>query len=156
MPLVRGCGRGLPPMQRSLNIQLPRGWYQVPNVTPHTFRRHGLATTSGSLQLTFHPPPDSPVQTGEQALEMLKAFLKEHHITPGTPVNSGSEPCEGGFMAFAMYKHVERGQCEYWYIPTEDAAILASWQMGAVATAGMERHDVHDMLCKIHFEDVED
>ena len=140
-------------MERSLNMQLPRGWYQVAGIEPPTFRRHGLSTASGSLQICFHPPHHGAAESGEQAMELLKVALTEHHLPTGTPIGVGSEPCAAGFMAFAAYKQIH-GQCEYWLIPNDEANVFAKWQAGSTATAGMERHDIHEMLKALHFEDV--
>lgn len=139
-------------MERSLNMQLPRGWYQVAGIEPTTFRRHGLSTASGTLQLCFHPPHDGPVGSGEEALEMLRATLTEEHLPTGTPIGQGHEACSAGFMAFAAYKQIH-GQCEYWLIPNDEASVFAKWQAGSTSTAGMERHDIHEMLRALHFED---
>ncbi len=139
-------------MERSLNMQLPRGWYQVAGVDPTTFRRHGLSTASGSLQLCFHPPHDGAVESGEEAMELLKAILSEEHLPTGTPIGQGHEACAAGFMAFAAFKQIH-GQCEYWLIPNDEASVFAKWQAGSTSTAGMERHDIHEMLRALHFED---
>jgi hypothetical protein len=137
--------------QRSLNMQLPRGWYQVAGVSPHTFRRHGLATASGKLQLTLLLPPDEPVADGESALAMLRHTLAHLDIAVGTPLENGHESCAAGLLAHATYQHVG-GQREYWIIPSADATVFASWEMGAKATAGMERREIHDMLKRLYFE----
>ena len=54
-------------------------------------------------------------------------------------------------MAYAVYKHIG-GQREYWLLPSADATVFACWQMGAMATAGLERQAVHAMLKALHFE----
>lgn len=138
-------------MERSLNMQLPRGWYQVAGVEPATFRRHGLSTASGNLQICFHPPHDGPVASGEEALDLLKIVLSEHHLPTGTPIGTGHQACAAGYMAFAAYKQIH-GQCEYWLIPHDEANVFAKWQAGSTATCGMERHDIHEMLRALHFE----
>ena len=136
-------------------MDLPRGWYQVAGVTPHTFRRHGLATASGSLQLSMLPPPDEPVPDGDAAMAMLHETLVQMSIAVGSPLESGHEEAAGGWLAHATYRHVG-GQREYWIIPGEVATVFAAWQMGAKATAGMERHDIHEMLKRLHFEEEAD
>ena len=134
----------------SLNMQLPRGWYQVAGVTPHTFRRHCLSSKSGSLQLSLLEPHSSSID-GEQCLALLKKTLVRHDIHVGEPLKTGHEVCVAGIMAYAVYKHIG-GQREYWLLPHEESTVFACWEMGAVATAGMERHDVHEMLKQLHFE----
>ena len=141
--------------QRSLNLQLPRGWYQVAGITPHTLRRHGLASTPGKLQLTLLPPPEAPPDDGASALAMLDGVLAQLGIAVGTPLTSGHEGCAAGLMAHATYHHVG-GQREYWIIPSVDATVFASWEMGAKATAGMERREIHDMLKRVFFESPEE
>ncbi len=138
----------------SLNMQLPRGWYQVAGVTPHTFRRHCLSSKSGSLQLSLLEPESSSVD-GEQCLELLKETLVRQDIHVGHPLKTGHEACAAGIMAYAVYKHIG-GQREYWLLPHEEASVFACWEMGAMATAGMERHDIHEMLKALHFESVAD
>ena len=137
--------------QRSLNMQLPRGWYQVAGVTPHTFRRHGLATASGKLQLQLLPPQEEQPVEPEETLTILNATLAHLDIAVGTPLESGHEGCAAGLMGHATYHHVG-GQREYWIIPSEDATVFASWEMGAKATAGMERREIHEMLKRLYFE----
>ena len=134
----------------SLNMQLPRGWYQVAGVTPHTFRRHCLSSKSGSLQLQLLEPESSSLD-GEQCLALLKETLTRQDIRVGEPLKTGHEPCAAGVMAYAVYKHIG-GQREYWLLPHEEASVFACWEMGAMTTAGMERHDVHDMLKTLFFE----
>lgn len=93
--------------------------------------------------------------TGEEALHLLARTLERQDIHVGAALKSGHEPCAAGVMAFGVYKHVG-GQREYWIIPHEESTVFACWQMGAMATAGMERHDVHGMLKKLHFEHTDD
>ena len=139
--------------QRSLNMQLPRGWYQVAGSVPHTFRRHGLSTQSGKLQLSLLPPEEVYAELDcESAQTLLRETLARQDIAVGTPLSSGCEPCAAGQMAFAVYKHVG-GQHEYWVIPCPEATVFAAWEQGAKATAGMERHDIHVMLKELFFED---
>ena len=138
----------------SLNMQLPRGWYQVAGVTPHTFRRHCLSSKSGSLQLSLLEPASSSID-GEQCLELLTETLVRQDIRVGAPLKTGQEACAAGIMAYAVYKHIG-GQREYWLLPHEEATVFACWEMGAMATAGMERHDIHEMLKALHFEAVEE
>lgn len=138
--------------QRSLNMQLPRGWYQVAGSVPHTFRRHGLSTQSGKLLLSLLPPEETLPADCESGQTLLRETLARQDIAVGTALNSGCEPCAAGLMAFAVYKHVG-GQHEYWVIPCEEATIFAAWEQGAKATAGMERHDIHVMLKELFFED---
>ena len=138
----------------SLNMQLPRGWYQVAGVTPHTFRRHCLSSKSGTLQLSLLESASSAID-GEQCLESLKETLVRQDIHVGQPLKTGHEPCAAGVMAYAVYKHIG-GQREYWLLPHEEASVFACWEMGAMATAGMERHDIHEMLRALHFETEDD
>lgn len=135
-------------------MQLPRGWYQVAGVPTHTFRRHCLSSKSGVLELMFLDAGSSSMK-GEQALELLTETLHRQDIHVGAPLKSGHEECAAGVMAYGVYKHIG-GQREYWIIPHEEATVFAWWQMGAMATAGMERHDIHQMLKKLHFEHVDD
>ncbi len=134
----------------SLNMQLPRGWYQVAGLNPPTFRRHCLSSKSGTLEVTFLEP-DSSSMNGDEALGLLVQSLERQDIRVGAPLKTGHEECAAGIMAYSVYKHIG-GQREYWIIPHEEATVFACWQMGAMATAGMERHDVHQMLKKLHFE----
>ena len=87
--------------------------------------------------------------------ELLKETLVRQDIRVGQPLKTGHEPCAAGIMAYAVYKHIG-GQREYWLLPHEEASVFACWEMGAMATAGMERHDIHAMLKALHFESVED
>lgn len=135
-------------------MQLPRGWYQVAGLNPPTFRRHCLSSKSGTLELNFMDPASSSL-SGEEALAFLGRSLEQQGIRVGAPLKSGCEPCAAGVMAFGVYKHIG-GQREYWVIPHEEATVLACWQMGAMTTAGMERHDIHEMLKKLHFEHTDD
>ncbi len=135
-------------------MELPRGWYQVAGVTPHTFRRHCLSSKSGSLQLSLLEPGSSSLD-GEQCLELLKETLVRQDIRVGQPLKTGHEACAAGIMAYSVYKHIG-GQREYWLLPHEEASVFACWEMGAMATAGMERHDIHEMLKALHFESVEE
>ncbi len=135
-------------------MQLPRGWYQVAGVTPHTFRRHCLSSKSGSLQLSLLEPQSSSID-GEQCVELLKETLDRQDIRVGQPLKTGHEACAAGIMAYSVYKHIG-GQREYWLIPHEEASVFACWEMGAMATAGMERHDIHEMLKALHFEHEDD
>lgn len=136
-------------------MNLPRGWYAVAGGAPLTYRRHGLTSASGTLHIALEAPPARLPESCNEALELLRETLIRLHVSPGTPISSGCDRGAAGYLAFAVYKHLKRGQCEYWLIPHEDATVLASWEMGAMATAGMERHDIHEMLQKLHFE-VED
>ena len=138
----------------SLNMQLPRGWYQVAGLTPHTFRRHCLSSKSGVLELSFLNP-ESSVLSGEETLALLAQTLERQDIHVGAPIKSGHEECAAGTMAYGVHKHIG-GQREYWIIPHEEATVFACWQMGAVATAGMERQDIHRMLKQLHFEHTEE
>ena len=135
-------------------MQLPRGWYQVAGVTPHTFRRHCLSSKSGTMELLFLDPESSSM-TGEEALAFLTQTLERQDIHVGAPLKNGHEECAAGIMAYGVYKHIG-GQREYWIIPHEEATVFACWQMGAMATAGMERNDIHHMLKKLHFEHTEE
>ncbi len=135
-------------------MQLPRGWYQVAGVSTHTFRRHCLSSKSGVLELMFLDP-ESSAMSGEQALVLLTQTLERQDIHVGAPLKSGHEECAAGVMAYGVYKHIG-GQREYWVIPHEEATVFAWWQMGAMATAGMERHDIHLMLKQLHFEHTDD
>ena len=137
--------------QRSLNMQLPRGWYQVAGLHPHTFRRHCSSSKSGSLQVSLLPAPEVPPADGEEAQAMLKATLAQQDVHVGHPLKTGCEECAAGILAYAVYKHIG-GQREYWLIPSEDATVFACWEMGAMATAGMERQAVHEMLKALYFE----
>ena len=141
--------------QRCLNMRLPRGWYQVAGVNPHTFRRHGLATASGKLQIYLLAPPDCPVNDGHQALAKLTETLEQLDIAVGSKMECGHDTCAAGILAHATFQHVG-GQREYWLIASEDATVFAAWEMGAKITAGMERRDIHEMLMKLHFECNED
>ena len=138
----------------SLNMQLPRGWYQVAGLTPHTFRRHCLSSKSGVLELSFLDP-ESSSQSGEETMGLLTQILERQDIHVGAAIKSGYEECAAGMMAYGVYKHIG-GQREYWIIPHEEATVFACWQMGAVATAGMERQDIHRMLKQLHFEHEEE
>ena len=138
----------------SLNMQLPRGWYQLAGVTPHTFRRHCLSSKSGSLQLSLLEPESSALD-GPQCLALLEETLVRQDIHVGRPLQTGHEACAAGIMAYAVYKHIG-GQREYWLLPHEEASVFACWEMGAMATAGMERHDIHEMLKQLHFDHEED
>ncbi len=138
----------------ALNMELPRGWYQIAGVTPHTFRRHCLSSKSGTLQVSLLEPESSSID-GEQCLALLKETLVRQDIHVGQPLKTGHEACAAGIMAYAVYKHIG-GQREYWLLPHEEASVFACWEMGAMATAGMERHDVHEMLKRLHFESVAD
>ena len=138
----------------SLNMQLRRGWYQVAGLTPHTFRRHCLSSKSGILELSFLDP-ESSAMSGEETLDLLKQTLERQDIHVGAPAKSGHEECAAGTMAYGVYKHIG-GQLEYWIIPHEEATVFACWRMGAMATAGLERQDIHQMLKKLHFEHEED
>ena len=135
-------------------MQLPRGWYQVAGLTPHTFRRHCLSSKSGVLELSFLDP-ESSAMSGEETLDLLKLTLERQDIQVGAPTKSGHEECAAGTMAYGVYKHIG-GQREYWVIPHEEATVFACWQMGAMATAGLERQDIHQMLKKLHFEHEEE
>ena len=135
-------------------MQLPRGWYQVAGLTPHTFRRHCLSSKSGTMELSFLDAESSSM-TGDEATQLLTDTLARQDIHVGAAVKSGHEPCAAGVMAYGVYKHIG-GQREYWIIPHEEATVFASWQMGAMNTAGMERHDIHEMLKKLHFEHTDD
>ncbi len=134
----------------SLNLQLPRGWYQVAGLTPPRFRRHCLSGKSGTLELSFLDP-ESSLLDGEEALELLRAALVRQDLPVGAPIRTGHEPCAAGVLAYGVYRH-SGGQCEYWLIPHEEATVFACWQMGAAATAGMERRDIHQMLKELFFE----
>ena len=140
----------------ALNMELPRGWYQIAGVIPHTFRRHCLSSKSGSLQVSLLEPESSSID-GEQCLALLKETLVRQDIRVGQPLKTvlRHEACAAGIMAYAVYKHIG-GQREYWLLPHEEASVFACWEMGAMATAGMERHDVHEMLKRLHFESVAD
>ena len=138
----------------SLNMQLPRGWYQVAGLTPPTFRRHCLSSKSGTLEVSFLDA-ESSAMSGEEAQEFLTQSLERQDIRVGAPLKTGHEACAAGVMAYGVYKHIG-GQKEYWIIPHEEATVFACWQMGAMATAGMERHDIHEMLKKLHFEHTEE
>ena len=135
-------------------MQLPRGWYQVAGLTPHTFRRHCLSSKSGVLELSFLDPESSSL-SGEETLSLLSQTLERQGIHVGAPTKSGHEACAAGMMAYGVYKHIG-GQREYWIIPHEEATVFACWQMGAMATAGLERQDIHQMLKKLHFEHEEE
>lgn len=135
-------------------MQLPRGWYQVPGLTPHTFRRHCLSSKSGTMELSFLDP-ESSAMTGDEVLVLLTQTLERHGIHVGAPLKQGHEECASGIMAYGVYKHIG-GQREYWIIPHEEATVFACWQMGAMTTAGMERTDIHHMLKKLHFEHTEE
>ena len=106
------------------------------------------------MELSFLDPESSQM-SGDDALALLTQTLERQDIRVGAPLKSGHEPCAAGVMAFGVYKHIG-GQREYWIIPHEEATVFACWQMGAMATAGMERHDVHAMLKKLHFEHTDD
>ena len=136
-------------MSRSLNLQLPRGWYEVKGGEPHTYRRHGQGC--GTLQLSLYPPVDTS-SDGEEVLAKLHELLKALGIPLGTPITSGHAECAVGIMAFATFKNVQKGQLEFWLIPA-DVAIFASWQMGSIATAGLERAQVHEMMRTMCFEE---
>ena len=138
----------------SLNMQLPRGWYQVAGLTPHTFRRHCLSSKSGVLELSFLDPESSSMN-GQEAISFLTQTLERQDIHVGAPSKTGHEECAAGVMAYGVYKHIG-GQREYWIIPHEEATVFACWQMGTMATAGLERHDIHQMLKKLHFEHTEE
>ena len=138
---------------RTLNLQLPRGWYQVAGAIPHTFRRHGLSTQSGKLQLSLLPPENFSNLDCEGTQTLLRETLARQDIAVGAPLGSGCEPCAAGRLAYAVYKHLG-GQPEYWLIPCEEATVFAAWEQGAKATAGMERRDVHQMLKELFFESV--
>ena len=135
-------------------MQLPRGWYQVAGLTPHTFRRHCLSSKSGVLELSFLDPESSSLN-GEETIGLLTQILERQDIHVGAAIKSGYEECAAGMMAYGVYKHIG-GQREYWIIPHEEATVFACWQMGAVATAGMERQDIHRMLKQLHFEHEEE
>ena len=135
-------------------MQLPRGWYQVAGLTPHTFRRHCLSSKSGTMELLFLDPESSSM-SGQEVLDFLTRTLEQQDIHVGAPVKTGHEECAAGIMAYGVYKHIG-GQREYWIIPHEEATVFACWQMGAMATAGMERQDIHQMLKKLHFEHTDD
>lgn len=155
-PLTHNFGElfSTPMEHHSLQMDLPRGWYQVAGVTPHTFRRHCLSSKSGSLQLSLLEPASSALE-GPDCLALLKDTLVQHDIRVGEPIKTGHELCAAGVMAFAVYKHIG-GQREYWLLPHEEATVFACWEMGAMTTAGMERNDIHQMLKKLHFESVEE
>ena len=135
-------------------MQLPRGWYQVAGLTPHTFRRHCLSSKSGVLELSFLDPAPSAM-SGAEALNLLARTLESQDIHVGAPTKSGHEECAAGIMAYGVYKHVG-GQLEYWIIPHEEATVFACWRMGAMATAGLERQDIHQMLKKLFFDHEEE
>ncbi len=82
---------------------------------------------------------------------MLESTLAAQDIHVGQPLKTGCEECAAGVMAYAVYKHIG-GQREYWLLPSADATVFACWQMGAMATAGLERQAVHEMLKALHFE----
>ena len=135
-------------------MQLPRGWYQVAGLTPHTFRRHCLSSKSGVLELSFLDPESSSMN-GQEAIGFLAQILERQDIHVGAPSKTGHEECAAGIMAYGVYKHIG-GQREYWIIPHEEATVFACWQMGTVATAGLERHDIHHMLKHLNFEHTEE
>ena len=135
-------------------MQLPRGWYQVAGLTPHTFRRHCLSSKSGVLELSFLDPEPSAM-SGAESLDLLARTLASQDIHVGAPTKSGHEECAAGIMAYGVYKHVG-GQLEYWIIPHEEATVFACWRMGAMATAGLERQDIHQMLKKLFFDHEEE
>ncbi len=95
--------------------------------------------------------PESSSISGEQCLALLKETLVRQDIRVGEPLKTGHEACASGIMAYAVYKHIG-GQREYWLLPHEESSVFACWEMGAISTAGMERHDIHEMLQKLHFE----
>lgn len=135
---------------RTLNLQLPLGWYEVEGAQTPTFRRHGQK--SGVLQLTMLPPVE--LADGEQALAYLHEWIAGLGRSPGSPVSSGHEECAEGILAFATYKHAHDGQLEFWLIPAE-ATVFAEWRMGSISTAGLERAQAHEILRTMRFEDYE-
>ncbi len=137
---------------RTLNLQLPRGWYEVESEQTRSFRRHGQKC--GILHLSLLPPLEIELTDGEQVLAYLKEMIKGMDTPLGALISSGHEECAEGIMAFALYKHLQQGQHEFWIIPAE-TTVFAEWQMGALATAGLERSEAHGMLRAMHFEDFE-
>ena len=135
---------------RILNLQLPRGWYEVESDRTRSFRRHGQKC--GILHLTLLPSLEIELTDGEQVLAYLKEMVTGLNTPLGFLISSGHAECEEGIMAFALYKHPQQGQHEFWLIPAE-AAVFAEWQMGALATAGLERSEAQEMLRTMRFED---
>lgn len=137
---------------RTLNLQLPRGWYEVESKQTRSFRRHGQ--NCGILHLSLQPPLEMKLADGEQVLAYLKEMLNGLHTPLGSLITSGHEECAEGIMAFATYRNVHDGLHEFWLIPAE-ATVFVSWQMGSIGTAGLERSEAHEMLRSMHFEDFE-
>jgi hypothetical protein len=137
--------------RRSLALNLPDGWREIPGETPRTYTRR--AEGSGLLQLSLEPPLDPRVTSGADAEKELSQLLDSigKKMDLGKRISLSHEECASGIMAFADYQSDKHGPLRFWLIPAE-VTVIASYTDGRPTVAEPEIAEAHRTLKAAKFE----